>query len=184
MIRFLQQGGQITKYVLGGLLLIICASMVITLIPGGWGGDVFGSTPGKGIIAKVGGEDISTDEVRESARQAMQQQMQQMRGSAANMGMLMPFFAQQAAERLITRQALLNQARRVGLRVSPEEVKDELQHGRYGATFFPGGNFIGQVEYEDMLQRANLTPTCINPVIGLRANGSSRRYAGTSTDAC
>ena len=37
MIRFLQQSGQATKYVLGGLLLIICASMVITLIPGGLG---------------------------------------------------------------------------------------------------------------------------------------------------
>ena len=42
MIRFLQQSGQATKYVLGGLLLIICASMVITLIPGGLGGEVFG----------------------------------------------------------------------------------------------------------------------------------------------
>lgn len=157
MIRFLQQGGQITKYVLGGLLLIICASMVVTLIPGGWGGDVFGSAPGKGIIAKVGGQDISTDEVRESARTMMQQQMP--RGSTANMSMLMPFFAQRAAEQLITRQALLSQARRVGLRVGAEEVKDELQHGRYAATFFPGGNFIGQVEYEDLLQRNNLTPT-------------------------
>ena len=28
-----------------------------------------------------------------------------------------------------------------------------LQHGRYAATFFPGGNFVGQDEYEDILQR-------------------------------
>ena len=53
MIRFLQKSGQTTKYVLGGLLLIICASMVITLIPGGLGGDVFTNTPGKGVIAKA-----------------------------------------------------------------------------------------------------------------------------------
>lgn len=157
MIRFLQKGGQTTKYVLGGLLMIICASMVITLVPGGLGGDVFGGTPGKGIIAKVGGEDITTDEVRQTAHQMLQQQMPQ--GSNANMSMLMPFFAQRAAEQLITRQALINEANRIGLRVSPEEVMDDLQHGRYAATFFPGGNFIGQVEYEDMLQRANLTPT-------------------------
>lgn len=157
MIRFLQKGGQTTKYVLGGLLMIICASMVITLVPGGLGGDVFGGTPGKGIIAKVGGEDITTDEVRQTARQMLQQQMPQ--GSNANMSMLMPFFAQRAAEQLITRQALINEANRIGLRVSSEEVKDDLQHGRYAATFFPGGSFIGQVEYEDMLQRANLTPT-------------------------
>ncbi len=73
----------------------------------------------------------------------------------------MPFLIQQetqrALEQLISRQALLSEAAHMGLRVTPEEVKDELQHGRYAATFFPGGNFIGQVEYEDMLQRNNLT---------------------------
>jgi len=45
----------------------------------------------------------------------------------------------------------------MGLRATPQEVLDELQHGRYAATFFPGGNFIGQQEYDDLLQRANLT---------------------------
>ena len=55
MIRFLQKSGQTTKYILGGLLLLICASMVITLIPGGLGADVFGGAPGRGIVAKVGG---------------------------------------------------------------------------------------------------------------------------------
>jgi peptidyl-prolyl cis-trans isomerase D len=157
MIRFLQQSGQTTKYILGGLLLIICASMVITLIPGGLGTDVFGGAPGKGIVAKVDGNDISADDVRITARQMLQQQMPQ--GSNANMGMLLPFFSQRAAEQLITRQALISQANRMGLSVGPNEVKEELQHGRYAATFFPGGNFIGEQEYQDMLQRANLTPT-------------------------
>src|SRR5215469_7410204 len=160
MIRFLQESGKATKYVLGGLLLIICASMVITLIPGGLGGEVFGfgGAPGKGVVAKVGGADITTDEVRQTARQMLQQQMPQ-GSSGANTSMLLPFFAQRAAEQLITRQALISEANRVGLRVSPDEVRDELQHGRYATTFFPGGNFIGETEYEDMLQRANLTPT-------------------------
>ena len=157
MIRFLQQSGQTTKYILGGLLLLICASMVITLIPGGLGGDLLGSGPGKGFVAKVDGAEISADEVRLTAKQMLQQQMPQ--GSSANMSMLLPFFSQRAAEQLITRQALISEARHMGLRVSMGEVKEELQHGRYAATFFPGGNFIGQQEYEDMLQRANLTPT-------------------------
>jgi len=164
MIRFLQKSGQTTKYVLGGLLLIICASMVITLIPGGLSGEVFGGTPGKGIVAKVDGSDITTDEVRQTARQMLQQQMPQ--GSSANMSMLLPFFAQRAAEQLITRKALLTEAQRMGLRVSPEEIRDELQHGRYAATFFPGGNFIGETEYEDMLQRANLTPAKFEDAVG------------------
>ncbi|HXJ89332.1 MAG TPA: peptidylprolyl isomerase [Candidatus Binatia bacterium] len=157
MIRFLQQSGQTTKYILGGLLLIICASMVITLIPGGLGTDLLSGAPGKGFVAKVDGTEISADDVRTTARQMLQQQMPQ--GSSANMSMLLPFFSQRAAEQLITRQALISQAKHMGLRVSPDEVKEELQHGRYAATFFPGGNFIGEQEYQDLLQRANLTPT-------------------------
>ena len=163
MIRFLQKSGQTTKYVLGGLLLIICASMVITLIPGGLGGEVFGGAPGKGIVAKVGGDDITADEVRLTARQMLQQQMPQ---GGANASMLLPFFAQRAAEQLITRQALIVEAGRMGLRVTPAEVRDELQHGRYAATFFPGGNFIGQQEYEDLLQRYNLTTTKFEESVG------------------
>jgi peptidyl-prolyl cis-trans isomerase D len=163
MIRFLQKSGQTTKYVLGGLLLIICASMVITLIPGGLGGDVFSNQPGKGIVAKVEGGDITADEVRQTARQMLQQQMPQ---GGPNMGMLLPFFTQRAADQLITRQALLSEAAHMGLRVTPQEIQDDLQHGRYAATFFPGGNFIGQTEYEDMLQRANLTPVKFEEAVG------------------
>jgi peptidyl-prolyl cis-trans isomerase D len=98
----------------------------------------------------------------------MAQQDAQRYGEMA--GKLMPFLIQQetqrAVEQLISRQALLSEAQRMGLRVTPEEVKDELQHGRYAATFFPGGSFIGQVEYEDMLQRANLTPAKFEEAVG------------------
>jgi peptidyl-prolyl cis-trans isomerase D len=160
MIRFLQKSGQTTKYVLGGLLLLICASMVITLIPGGLGGDVFTGTPGRGVVAKVEGGDISSDEVRQTARQMAQQDAQRYGEMAAK---IMPFLIQQetsrAVDQLINRQALLSQAAHMGFRVTSAEVKDELQHGRYAATFFPGGNFIGETQYEDMLmQGASLTP--------------------------
>lgn len=159
MIRFLQTQGPTKKIILSGILLVICGAMVITFIPGGLTSELTGQ-PGKGVIAKVDGGEISADEVRTTARQMAQQDAQRYGEMAPK---LMPFLIQQetlrAVDRLISRQALLSEAGRMGLRVSPEEVKDELQHGRYAATFFPGGNFIGQVEYEDMLQRANLTPT-------------------------
>ena len=38
-------------------------------------------------------------------------------------------------------------------------MRDELQHGRYSETFFPGGNFIGQAAYEELLQQHDLTVT-------------------------
>jgi peptidyl-prolyl cis-trans isomerase D len=164
MIRFLQKSGQTTKYVLGGLLLLICASMVITLIPGGLNSEIFGGgQPPRGVVAKVDGGDVTAEEVRETARQMLQQQMPQ---GGPNMAMLLPFFAQRAAEQLITRQALLVEAQRMGLHVTGEEIKDELQRGRYAATFFPGGNFIGQQEYELLLQQHNLTPAKFEDEVG------------------
>ena len=166
MIRFLQTQGPTKKLVLSGILLVICAAMVITFIPGGLTSELTG-TPGKGVVAKVDGGDISADEVRQTARQMAQQEAQRYGEMASK---IMPFIIQQetmrAVDQMINRQALLSEAGRMGLRVTPEEVKDELQHGRYAATFFPGGNFIGQVEYEDMLQRANLTPVKFEQEVG------------------
>ena len=163
MIRFLQTPGPVKKYVLGGLLLLITVSMCWYLVPSGGNNTYsFGGTA-KGVVAQIDGNDVTADEVRNTARQMLQQQMPQ---GGANMSMLLPFFAQRAAEQLITREALISEAGRMGLRVSPDEVKDELQHGRYAATFFPGGNFIGQQEYEDMLQRAQLTPAKFEDAVG------------------
>ncbi len=153
MIRFLQEQGPTKKIILSGILLVICGAMVIAFIPGGLTSELTGN-PGQGVIAKVDGGDVTANEVRDTARQMLQQQMPQ---GGANMNMLLPFFMQRAADQLITRQALLAEAKRMGLRATPQEVLDEMQHGRYAATFFPGGNFIGQEEYDALLQRANLT---------------------------
>ena len=136
MIRFLQTEGPVKKIVLSGLLLLICAAMVIHSSRGSGSND---GTPGKGVVAKVNGEDITAEQVRETAREMAQQQAQQY---GANASMLMPFLIQQdtprAAEQLIDRQALLTEAQRMGLKSSPQEVKDELQHGRYAANLLSG----------------------------------------------
>jgi peptidyl-prolyl cis-trans isomerase D len=162
MIRFLQTEGPVKKIVLSGLLLLICAAMVIAFVPGGLGSDLTGQ-PGKGVVAKVSGEDITADQVRQAARQMLQQQGAQL---GANASMLLPFFSQRAADQLITRQALIAEAEHLGLKATPEEVKDDLQHGRYAAAFFPEGNFVGQTQYEEMLQQANLTPATFEQSVG------------------
>ncbi len=158
MIRFLQTEGPIKKIVLSGLLLLICGAMAITLIPGGLGNDLMGA-PGKGIVAKVSGEDITALQVRQTAHDMAEQQAQQY---GKNASMLLPFLIQQdtqrAVDQLIGRQALLSEGQRLGLKATQEEVKDELQHGRYASIFFPGGTFIGETEYQGLLAQHNLTP--------------------------
>jgi peptidyl-prolyl cis-trans isomerase D len=157
MIRFLQTEGPVKKIVLSGLLLLICAAMVIAFVPGI--NDQSGGAPGKGMIAKVNGEDITVEQVRATAREMAEQQAQQY---GKNASMLVPFLIQQntqrAVDQLIGREALLLEAQHLGLKATPEEVKDELQHGHYATVFFPGGTFIGEAEYQGLLQQHNLTP--------------------------
>ena len=157
MIRFLQTPGPIKKVILGGLLTVICVFMVITLVPGFGSVDFFGTGgPGKGIVATVAGSDITSLEVQREARQMVQQQFPR---GGAQVAMLMPYFASQAAEQLISRSAIVAEAQRLGLRATDDDLRDELQHGRYAPVFFPEGKFIGQAAYEERLQQANLTVT-------------------------
>jgi peptidyl-prolyl cis-trans isomerase D len=154
MIRFLQTPGPTKKIILGGMLLVICAAMVITLVPGGIGDSIGLGGPGQGVVAKVAGEPVTTIEVQREARQMLRQQFP--RGGEQT-EMLLPYFAERAAQNLISRKALVAEAERLGLRVTDEELRDELVHGRYSATFFPGGKFVGQQQYENILQNADLS---------------------------
>src|SRR2546426_8865327 len=152
MIRFLQTPGPVKKYVLGGLLLLICVSMVWYLVPSGGSRGLGG--PSQGVVAKVGGEEVTRLQVQRQTTQMLKQQFPR---GGAQMAMLMPFFAQRAAENLISQKAILVEAERLGLRVNDQELSDELQHGRYAQAFFPGGSFIGQEAYEARIQQAELT---------------------------
>jgi peptidyl-prolyl cis-trans isomerase D len=154
MIRFLQTPGRTKKIVLSSLLLIICGGMVITLIPGGLGSDLMGQ-PSKGVIAKVAGQDITTQQVQERARAMAQQQLGPQ--AQAMMGQLMPLFVPRAVESLVATKTIIAEAERMGLQATDADVRDELEHGRYSAALFPGGKFIGEEAYENLLAQNNLT---------------------------
>ena len=152
MIRFLQTPGPLKKIVLGGLLLVVCVMMVVTLVPGGLFGDYFGLTT-QGVVARVGDHDISVQEVNQRARAVARQQF---RGNVPPS--IMPFLLQRAADSLITQGAIVYEADRMGLGASNGEVRDFLHQGQLGELLFPGGNFIGQENYQDFVQnRLNLT---------------------------
>lgn len=155
MIRFLQTPGPVKKVILGGLLTIICVLMVITLVPGFGSSSMFGGgTPQRGVVATVDGNDVTSLEVQKQAKQMVARQFPRGGSQAA---MLLPFFASQAAQELIQREAVVAEARRLGLRATDADVRDELQHGRYAQVFFPNGTFVGQAAYEERLQQADLT---------------------------
>ena len=154
MIRFLQTPGPVKKIVLGGLLLLICASMVIAFVPGGLASSFGIGGLAQGVIAQVGSEQITTDDVNRTLENMIRQQGPQAQAQAA---LFRQFFSQRAVDQLINQKAMLVEAHRLGLRASDDEVKDELQHGRYAVYFYPGGKFVGTEQYENMLTNAGLT---------------------------
>jgi peptidyl-prolyl cis-trans isomerase D len=154
MIRTLQNAGPTVKIILSAMLLIICGGMVITLIPGGIGSSFGIGAPPAGVVARIGDEQVTVPEVQREARMMVRQQFPKGGEQAA---MLLPFFAGQAAEQLINEKALVAEARRMGLRANDDELRDELQHGPLASMLFPDGKFVGQSEYENFVQRADLT---------------------------
>src|SRR5208282_4902471 len=154
MIRQLQNAGPTVKIVLGALLVLICASMAITLIPGGIGSSLGIGAPPAGVLATVGDQQVTVPEVQREARGMIRQQFPR---GGPQASMLMPYFAGRAAEQLINDKVMIAEAHRMGLRVSDEEVRDELQHGQLASMLFPDGKFVGQEAYEDFVQRNDLT---------------------------
>jgi peptidyl-prolyl cis-trans isomerase D len=153
MIRQLQSAGPTTKIILAALLVLICASMAITLIPG-IGSNTGLSGPPAGVVATIGDQTVTVPEVQRQARSMIRQQFPK---GGAQASMLLPYFSSQAAEQLINQKALVAEAHRMGLHASDEELRDDLQHGQLAQMLFPNGKFIGQEEYESLLQQHDMT---------------------------
>src|SRR5690348_4068964 len=119
MIRFMQTSSWFKKYFLAGILLIICVSMAWYVLPGGGGTSVFGANAGqKGVVATVNGDEVLTADVQKQAKAMVQQQFPR---GGAQAQMLLPYFAQRAADNLINEKIMLNEAHRMGLQVTDAE---------------------------------------------------------------
>ena len=151
MIRFLQTPGPFKKYALGGILLVICVSMVWYLVPSGTSPGNSATSPG--VVATVSGEEIHTAEVRRQARRMVEQQFPR---GGAQVNTLMPFFAQRAFDNLVNEKILIEEARRMGLKATDDDLRDYLHQGQLGQIIFPNGTY-SQEAYEDLVSRYDYT---------------------------
>jgi peptidyl-prolyl cis-trans isomerase D len=146
MIKFLQSGNKAAKYILAGFLLILAASMVTYLIPGFMGDTAASET---GVVASVGGHEIHREEVARVVQA-------QSRGNQIP-DFYMPIMRQQAIKQLIQQAELQYESERMGLKVSDQEFRDELQYGPYKQAFFPAGKWIGAEKYKQLLTQGGTT---------------------------
>ena len=148
MIKFLQKGGKTQKYILGGLLLIICVAMVWSLTPQF---NDSSSITKRGVVARVGDEEITSADVSDAARRMGEQQF-----GGRMPDQLLPMLMPGAANQLITEKAVLLEARRMGLRVTDDELASFLRR-QYGAILYPDGKYIGNDRYAQLVESSGLT---------------------------
>jgi len=138
--------------------------MLIAFIPGNLGNDLTG-TPGKGVVAKVDGEDITADEVRETARGMLQQQ-----GAAVGRECFHPaaFFCATRRRPAGRPAGIGRRGPAPGVESHPQEIKDEFAAWPvFGNFLSPAETFIGEAEYEGLrCSRHNLTPATFEDSVG------------------
>jgi peptidyl-prolyl cis-trans isomerase D len=99
------------------ILVLICVSMVITLIPGLMSGSIMSSSPD--TVASVNGQDITLVNVQQQLAQQTRQQSipEAMRG----------IYARQILDQMIFQRALGVEAQRLGLEVTDDEETQKIR---------------------------------------------------------
>src|SRR3954468_22750775 len=141
MIKFLQNPTKTRRLFLGIILAVVIVSMVAYL------GQAFtnDSATVQGVYATVDGEPVATQEIMKRAQALGRQQLQ----GQQIPDFLMPYLQKRAAEQLIMQASLVAEANRIGLKVTDQELRDEMRQGAFGQQFFPKGNYIGDEAYRD-----------------------------------
>ena len=153
MIRFMQSSAAFKKYALVGILAVVIISMAWYLVPS-FSGSGLGLASTVPVVATVGGDEVTVEAVRRQAQRAVQQQFPRGGPQAAS---LMPLFANQAYQQLLNEKILLNEADRLGLKATDDDLRAYLHEGYLGQTLFPNGTFIGQEAYENFASSNGFT---------------------------
>src|SRR5712671_1932110 len=129
------------------LLLVIIVAFVWVYIPSF---NDLGSAAITSSVATVGSESVSAREFQTAYRRQMQQMSSQISPE-----MLRAFgFDKQILDSLIAQHVVSEEARRLGLQVSDQEVQDNVLSN---PVFIDGGKFIGHTSYQALLERNNPT---------------------------
>ena len=152
MIRFLQtKDNRLVKIIFIVIIAVAVGTMVITLVPGIFAdtdaasGDTYATVHSGGLMGRYFGATttITTPQVQQVAERILQQKHYP--------DMVLPYIMPQAAQALIQREVLLQEANRLGLQVTDTDLRRAMQTGPFSQALFPGGVFIGEDKYADFV---------------------------------
>jgi peptidyl-prolyl cis-trans isomerase D len=151
MIRFLQKDNRVVKIIFIVIIAVAVVTMVITLVPGIFAdadtsNDTYATVHSGGLMGRYFGTSttITTPEVQQVAERMLQQKKYP--------EMVLPYLMPQAAQALIQREVLLQEANRLGLQVGDADLRRALQSGPFSQMLFPNGQFIGEDGYANFVQ--------------------------------
>lgn len=140
MFNLFRSGAKLTKYLLGGLLLVVAASMVTYLIPNT--GLTTASTNGiDNVMAEVGGTTITTDEARAAVDRLV-------RGGQLPQDAV-EVYLPQLVDQMIQDRAAIYAFQKMGLTVTDEEVLAGLM--LIYPQFFKDGKLVSADQLEQAL---------------------------------
>src|SRR6201996_9854213 len=153
MIRIFQQDNPATKFIFGVIIAAAIVTMVITLVPGIFSDDtannstVYATVRTPGVWGRLlgGSTPISMQEVQQQTQRQMQQQHLP--------DYAMPFLINRVGQQQVERAVLVREADRLGLQVSDDDLRRELQTGPLAQYLFPGGKFIGDQQYMNFVEQ-------------------------------
>ena len=159
MIRFLQQDNKLVKGVFIVFIAAAVGAMVITLVPGifdnvGAGGsdpNVYANVKETGFFGKVFGETLPV--TQQEIQRAIQQQTQGRQVPA----FLLSYYESRIAPQIIQEKILKIEGDRLGLQVSDADLLSVMHEGELGQAIFPGGKYIGDDRYIDLVQSMGMT---------------------------
>ncbi|HEX9736527.1 MAG TPA: SurA N-terminal domain-containing protein [Thermoanaerobaculia bacterium] len=136
--------------------LVVVLAALVWLIFADWGGySQSGAGARTDVAATVGGETISFGELQDAYRN-LESQYREAFGEQFNDELARQLnLKMQALNQLINQRILLREARRIGLRVTDEEVREQILEY---PVFQRDGRFVGQEEYRQHLRRFRTTP--------------------------
>jgi peptidyl-prolyl cis-trans isomerase D len=160
MIRFLQTDNRLTKALLVVIIGAASISMVVYLIPGLTGAgsaapDTYAIVYPHWYSRLIGGGDTVS---QARVQQVAQNELRQRGPQYANNPMLVQFFESQVGQQLVQQQVLLEEAHRLGISANDDDVRKYLHTGPTGEVIFPGGNYIGDQAYAQLINdRLNMS---------------------------
>ncbi len=182
MIRFLQTDNRLTKALLVVVIGAASVSMIVYLIPGLTG--MGATSPDTYAVVYPhwysrffsSGDEVSMTKVEQLTRQQLQRQGAQY----ADNQTLINMFEPQVGQQLVQQQILLQEAHRLGIHASDDDVRNYLQTGPTGQVLYPDGKFIGQDQYAALIaNRLNMTVAAFEQ--GVKDDIVMRRLEGLVT---